>query len=134
MRSVRYLAAAAILAMPFLAASLQEVLGDQQPAPALEVPTSSAARKANIEGIKHYKEGHMDVAANYFRQAAKADPQSAEAHYNLALALDGLGDHMAAAKTFERALTLGAGNPAIADSAILQRHLNKGQLELITQH
>ncbi len=126
MRSLRYLAVAAILAVPFISASLQEVMGDQNNIPTtLEVPMTSPARKANVEGIKHYKEGHMDVAMNYFRNAVKTDPTSAEAHYNLALALDRVGDHMAARKSFEQALKLAPREPAISESKILKDHLEK---------
>ena len=43
---------------------------------------------ANSEGIEHYNQEHWDVALGHFVKAVEADPASAEAHYNLALALD----------------------------------------------
>ena len=45
------------------------------------------------------------------------------AHYNLALALDKLGQHMSAAKHFKMAADLGQNNPEIQNSGILKAHL-----------
>ena len=134
MRAVRLAGAVGLVAIALVLAPVDGVrAGDDQRTPALEVPKGTPARLHIVEGIKHYKEGHMDVASYQFRLAVQADPQSAEAHYDLALALDGLGDHLAAAKSFARALELAPKNPAIADSAILHSHLKKSQSELIMQ-
>ncbi|HJU05705.1 MAG TPA: tetratricopeptide repeat protein, partial [Nitrospiraceae bacterium] len=59
---------------------------DMKAAPALKTAAGSKAESHNTEGIEHYNQGHWDVAKKHFMEAAKADPQSAEAHYNLALA------------------------------------------------
>jgi Flp pilus assembly protein TadD len=120
-----------ILAMLLVPALFQALQADDTLWRPLEVPKSSPARRAIVEGIKHYNEGHMDVASHHFRRATEADPQSAEAHYNLALALDGLGDHLAAAKAFEQALTLAPDDPAISESAILKKHVDHHRSELI---
>jgi len=117
---------AAVLAVGFGLFSIQGVRADEKkPAPALEVAAGSAAQMHNAEGIKHYNAGHMDVAAKHFEEAVQADDKSAEAHYNHALALDGMGDHKAATQEFSRALELAPKNPAIADSAILKAHLER---------
>ena len=110
----------AVMAMMFVAFSGQNVRAADAP---LDVAAGSAAATHNAEGIKHFKAGHMDVAADHFNGAVKADDKSAEAHYNLGLALDGMGDHKGATAQFQKALDLGAKNPAIANSATLKKHL-----------
>jgi len=92
-------------------------------APALPAPSGSKAESAVKEGIKHYDQGHWDVAKKHFEQAVQADGQSAEAHYNLALALDKAGDHQAAIQHFKAAQEYGKDNPEITNSSILQAHL-----------
>jgi len=92
-------------------------------ASALETAAGSGAADHNTEGMKHYDKGHWDKAHDHFMEAVKADPKSAEAHYNLALALDNLGDHKAATQHFQEAFDLGKDNPDIQDSGILKAHL-----------
>ena len=90
---------------------------------ALMSPTSSPGRADNDEGVGHYKQGHWDVATDWFKKAVKADPNLAEAHYNLALSLDKMGKHEDATAAFKKAAELAPANPAIKDSAILKKHL-----------
>ena len=92
---------------------------------ALAAPSGSAGAAKNAEGISHYDQGHWDVAEKYFREAVKADPKLAEAHYNLALSLHNQDNHKEANKHFGHALKLAPKNPAIADSGILKGHLKK---------
>jgi len=116
----------AILAAGFAFMSVQSVQADEKkPYPALEVQAGSGAQMHNSEGIKHYDQGHFDVAAKHFSEAVKADDKSAEAHYNYALSLDQLGQHKEATEEFRKAQTLGASNPAIAESPILKAHLER---------
>jgi Tfp pilus assembly protein PilF len=89
----------------------------------LFAPASTAARADNDEGVGHYQQGHWDVAKKHFMEAAKADPQSAEAHYNLALTLDKSGDHKGATEHFMKAHDLGKDNAEIQNSEILKGHL-----------
>lgn len=91
--------------------------------PALKAATGSKAEGHINEGIDHYNQGHWDVAQKHFSEAAQADPQSAEAHYNLALALDKAGDHKGATEHFKMAFDLGKNNPEIQNSRILKAHL-----------
>ena len=63
------------------------------------------------------------MALGHFIKAVEADPASAEAHYNLALALDKTDKHMEAANEFLMAQDLGKDNPDIQNSKILQGHL-----------
>ncbi|MBI3815121.1 MAG: tetratricopeptide repeat protein [Nitrospinae bacterium] len=79
----------------------------------------------NVDGISHFKEGHWDVAAKHFSEAVKADPNFAEAHYNLALSLDKQGKHAEATEHFKMALKHGAKNEMIQKSEILKHHVGK---------
>ena len=92
-------------------------------APALMPAEGSKAESAITEGVAHYNKGHWDVAEKHFKEAVKADPQSAEAHYDLALALDKVGNHTAASEHFKKAQELGKDNPDIQNSPILHGHL-----------
>ena len=83
----------------------------------------SKAHAANNEGIEHYNQEHFDVALGHFKKAVEADPGAAEAHYNLALALDATDKHMEAANHFKMAQDLGKDNPDIQNSKILLGHV-----------
>ncbi len=93
----------------------------------LMTASDSRAHEANEKGITHYKAGHWDAALKYFKKAVEADPESAEAHYNLALALDKSDQHREAAMEFKKALDLGQNNPDIQNSKILHGHVKKLQ-------
>ena len=90
---------------------------------ALMAPASSPGRADNDEGVGHYKQGHWDVATDWFKKSLKADATLAEAHYNLALSLDKMGKHEDATAAFRKAAQLAPANPAIKDSPILKKHL-----------
>jgi Flp pilus assembly protein TadD len=63
------------------------------------------------------------VSEGHFRKAIKADPNLAEAHYNLGLTLDKMGKHEEATTEFKQAAELAPTTPAIKDSAILKKHI-----------
>lgn len=105
----------------FLTAGLNAV--NAQTAPALSAPTGAEDGGHNAEGIQHYNKAHWGKAEEHFREAVKADPKLAEAHYNLALSLDKLGKHREAVKFFGSAFKLAPDNPSIAGSKILKAHL-----------
>ena len=86
-------------------------------------PATSPGRADNDEGVGHYKQGHWDVATDWFKKAVKADANLAEAHYNLALSLDKMGKHEDATAAFKKAAELAPTNHAIKDSPILKKHL-----------
>lgn len=92
-------------------------------APAIPAAPGSKAETAISEGIAHYEKGHWDVAKKHFQEALQTDQKSAEAHYDLALALDKSGDHQGAIEHFKAAKDLGQDNPQIQNSGILQSHL-----------
>jgi len=79
--------------------------------------------KENAEGVNHYQQGHWDVAQEYFKKALATNPDLPEAHYNLALVLDKLGNHGEAKNHFQRALDLAPEDPDIRDSKILKAHV-----------
>jgi Tfp pilus assembly protein PilF len=93
------------------------------PEGALMSAVGSPGQADNDEGVSQYKQGHMDVATNWFQKALKADPKLAEAHYNLGLSLDKMGKHEEATAAFKQAAALAPANPAIKDSPILKKHL-----------
>ena len=82
-----------------------------------------AGAEDNAEGVNHYQQGHWDVAQEHFNKALAANPDLPEAHYNLALALDKLGNHGEATNHFKMALELAPEDPGIRDSGILKAHV-----------
>jgi Tfp pilus assembly protein PilF len=90
---------------------------------ALMSPAGSAGREDNDEGVGHFRQGHWDVAAEWFQKAIKKDANLAEAHFNLALTLDKMGKHDEATAEFKKAAELAPTNVAIKDSPILKKHL-----------
>jgi Tfp pilus assembly protein PilF len=91
----------------------------------LLAPEGSPGKDHNDDGVGHYEQAHWDQAEGHFSQAIEADPNLAEAHYNLALALDHLGNHGAATESFKQAASLAPNNPDIAESPILKQHIGK---------
>jgi len=90
---------------------------------ALLAPEAAAGAGDNKEGVGHYQKGHWDVAQEHFQKAVAGNANLAEAHYNLALTLDKLGNHGEATNHFKMALDLAPDNPSIKDSGILQAHV-----------
>ena len=89
---------------------------------ALIAAEGSPGRAANDEGISEYKKGRMEAAIEGFQKAAKADPKSAEAQYNLGLSFDQMGKHDEAAAAFKQATELAPTNLIIKDSAMAKKH------------
>lgn len=87
-----------------------------------DVSNKDAAAKNN-EGVDHLVQGHYDVAAPLFKEALGMKPDFAEAHFNLAIALDGKGDHAGATESFKKAKEFGGSNPKIAENENLKKHL-----------
>ncbi len=90
---------------------------------ALLASAQAEGAKANNEGVNHYQQGHWDVAQQHFQEAVATNADLAEAHYNLALTLDKLGNHGEATNHFQMALDRAPNNPSIKDSGILKAHL-----------
>ncbi len=90
---------------------------------ALMATAGTVGAEENNEGVDHYQQGHWDVAQDHFTKAVAANAKLAEAHYNLALALDKQEKHPEATTHFKKALELAPANPLIAGSKILQAHV-----------
>ena len=90
---------------------------------ALALPEDAVGAGDNNEGVSQYEQGHWDVAQQHFEKAIAANANLAEAHYNLALSLDKLGNHGEATNHFTTALELAPDNPSIKDSGILKAHV-----------
>ncbi len=95
--------------------------------PAKPLVTGSGASASvadhNNEGIRHYQKGHWDVAKGHFQEAINAEPDLAEPHYNLALALHQLGTHKEATAHFKQAAELAPNNAAITGSRVYRHHV-----------
>lgn len=86
--------------------------------------SNTAAAAKNNEGVDHLVQGHWNVAIDHLTEAIAAKPDFAEAHFNMAVALDGKGKHAEATSSFKKAQEFGADNPKITGSEILKKHLN----------
>ncbi len=90
---------------------------------ALSASKEAVGAGHNNEGVTHYQQSHWDVAQEHFQKAIDENAKLPEAHYNLALTLDKLGNHGEATNHFKTALELGSDIPGIKDSGILQAHV-----------
>lgn len=74
----------------------------------------------NTQGMQAFQSGQFAEAKNYFAQAVKAVPDSGQAHYNYALALNALGETDVARQHFIEAANLAPGDKVIWDSPALR--------------
>jgi len=95
-----------------------------QTGPLAVLPLSNPkAAQHNLEGIKSYNDGNWQVAEEHFLAAVRGNPQSPEAHFNLALTQHKLGLHDQAKKHFQIAGELAPKNKEIIESTIYRNHL-----------
>jgi Tfp pilus assembly protein PilF len=71
------------------------------------------------QGTQAYQARQFEEAKTYFSQAMALAPQSGQAHYNYALALNALGDTETARQQFMEAANLAPGDKTIWDSPAL---------------
>ncbi|WHZ22261.1 MAG: hypothetical protein OJF47_001373 [Nitrospira sp.] len=74
----------------------------------------------NSQGTQAFQTGQMAEAKDYFGQVIKAAPDSGQAHYNYALALNALGETETARQQFIEAANLAPGDKVIWDSPALR--------------
>jgi len=71
------------------------------------------------QGTQAYQAQQFEEAKQYFQQTVAAVPESGQAHYNYALALNALGDAAEARQHFLEAANLAPGDKIIWDSPAL---------------
>lgn len=76
------------------------------------------------QGTHAYQARQYEQAKQYFEQAVAEAPQSGQAHYNYALALNALGDSAVARRHFLEAADLAPGDKIIWDSPALSPYGN----------
>jgi len=84
-----------------------------------EPDTKPQAVVLTEQGTQAYQAKQFEDAKKYFEQAVAVVPQSGQAHYNFALALNALGDAEVARRHFLDAANLAPGDQIIWDSPAL---------------
>lgn len=92
--------------------------------PTLNAPMGSvpAALQAVESGNQLFATGKWEQAKVQYEAAVQVQPTLAEAHYNLALTLDRLGDREHAKPHYMEAANLAPGNAVIWNSPVLRRY------------
>jgi len=84
----------------------------------------SKAAETNNDGVRHFRGGrHWSEAGEYFEEALKADPNVAEAHFNLALVHNRKNRHAKATEHFKKAAELAPNDSRIQNSKLLKEHI-----------
>jgi Flp pilus assembly protein TadD len=86
------------------------------------------------QGTQAYQAHQFQEARQYFSQAVTAAPQSGQAHYNYALALNALGDVDEARQHFIEAANLSPGDKTIWDSPALHQYGNPQTEKATKEH
>jgi Flp pilus assembly protein TadD len=86
------------------------------------------------QGTQAYQTHQFQEAKQYFSQAVTAAPQSGQAHYNYALALNALGDVDDARQHFIEAANLAPGDKTIWDSPALHQYGNPQSEKTVKEH
>jgi tetratricopeptide (TPR) repeat protein len=89
---------------------------------ALDGTAKPQATTFTEQGSQAYQVKQFEDAKRYFQQAVLAAPDSGQAHYNYALALNALGDSDAARQHFLEAANLAPGDKTIWDSPALSQY------------
>ena len=101
---------------------------------ALEHHVTPQAVTFNEQGTQAYQSRRFEDAKQYFSQAVAAAPQSGQAHYNYALALNALGDAEDARQHFMEAANLAPGDKTIWDSPALRQYGNPQTEKVSKEH
>ena len=84
--------------------------------------TAPAAVAAMKEGNRLFEARQWEPAKAQYEAAIKAQPSLAEAHYNLAMVIESLGDEATARKHYVDAANLAPGHKIIWDSPPFRVH------------
>ena len=99
-----------------------------KPAPlmGLDAPSNSNAQVQALltEGNRLFREGQWEGARQQYEAAVQAQPDLAEAHYNLGLAMNKMGNQSEAKPHFIRAANLAPGHKVIWNSPPLRKYGN----------
>lgn len=76
------------------------------------------------EGSRLFREGQWEAARQQFQSAVELQADLAEAHYNLALSMDRMGDQAGAKKHYIEAANLAPGHKVIWNSPPLRQYGN----------
>jgi tetratricopeptide (TPR) repeat protein len=76
------------------------------------------------EGSRLFREGRWEGARQQFQSAVQQQADLAEAHYNLAVSMDRMGDQAGAKKHYIEAANLAPGHKVIWNSPPLRRYGN----------
>ncbi len=131
--------------MRFLAISLSMTLllaatacMKEKPKPLVPLPlalgVTAQATTYNTQGAEAYKGAQFAEAKAHFAKAVAAAPMSAQAHYNLALAMNALGEAEEARQHFIEAANLAPGDKVIWDSPALRPYGNPEAPKQIKEH
>lgn len=101
---------------------------------ALEPGVKAQAVTLNEQGTQAYQGRRFEEAKSYFSQAVAAAPDSGQAHYNYALALNALGDSEQARQHFMEAANLAPGDKTIWDSPALRQYGNPQSPKAAKEH
>lgn len=93
--------------------------------PATAVPVAAALV---TEGNQNFEAQDWEKAKTSYEAALKAQKTLAEAHYNLALALERLGDSASAKSHYLEAASLAPGNKTIWNAPPLRKHMTSDPL------
>lgn len=86
------------------------------------------------QGTQAYQARQFEEAKTYFSQAMALAPESGQAHYNYALALNALGDTETARQQFMEAANLAPGDKTIWDSPALSPYGNPQGPKEVKEH
>ena len=99
-----------------------------KPAPlmGLDPPANTDIQVQDLlkEGNRLFREGRWEAARQQYEAAVQGQPDLAEAHYNLGLAMNKMGDRAGAKPHFIKAANLAPGHKVIWNSPPLRRYGN----------
>jgi Flp pilus assembly protein TadD len=131
---MRYLAISLSMTLLLTAAACMK----EKPKPLVPLPLSVGvapqAATYNTQGTQAYKGAQFAEAKDLFAKAVAAAPTSAHAHYNLALAMNALGETDEARQHFIEAANLAPGDKVIWDSPALRPYGNPEAPKQIKEH